>query len=56
MYVKYPSTAGIIGAIWVGSGILLLVDRQLPLLTMVQLNIVASLIIGILGFRVDKKT
>ncbi len=55
VYVKYPSVAGIIGAIWVGSGILMVYDRQLSVLTMVEINIAASFLIGFVGFRVDKK-
>ncbi len=55
VYVKYPSVAGIIGAIWVGSGILMVYDRQLPVLTMVEINLAASFLIGLVGFRVDKK-
>ncbi len=55
VYVKYPSTAGIIAAIWIGSGILMLMDRELPVLTMIQLNMIVSLIIAFVGFRVDKK-
>ncbi len=55
VYVKYPSTAGIIAAIWIGSGILMLIDRELPVLTIIQLNMIVSLIIAFIGFRVDKK-
>ncbi len=55
LYVKYPSVAGIIGAIWVGSGVLMVYDPQLPVLTMVEINLAASLLIGLVGFRVDKK-
>ncbi len=55
LYVKYPSVAGIIGAIWVGSAVLMVYDRQLPVLTMVEINLAASLLIGLVGFRVDKK-
>lgn len=55
VYVKYPSVAGIIGAVWVGSGILMVIDPQLPILTMVEINLAASLLIGLVGFRVDKK-
>ncbi|MBI3343148.1 hypothetical protein HY087_00475 [Candidatus Gottesmanbacteria bacterium] len=55
VYVKYPSVAGIIGAIWVGSGVLMVYDRALPVLTMVEINIAASFLIGLIGFRVDKK-
>lgn len=55
LYVKYPSVAGIIATIWVGSGILMLYDSKLPVLTMVQINLVVSFIMGFIGFRVDKK-
>lgn len=55
LYIKYPSVAGIIGAIWLGSGVLMVYDRQLPVLTMVEINLAASLLIGLVGFRVDKK-
>ncbi len=55
LYVKYPSVAGIIGAVWVGSGVLMVYDRQLPILTMVEINLAASFLIGLVGFRVDKK-
>lgn len=55
MFVKYPSVAGIIIAIWIGSGALILHDRELPILTMVIINLLASFIIGVVGFRVDKK-
>lgn len=55
LYVKYPSVAGIIGAVWVGSGMLMLSDPSLPILRMVQINLVVSFIMGFIGFRVDKK-
>ncbi|MCL4359886.1 hypothetical protein M1555_01345 [Patescibacteria group bacterium] len=55
LYVKYPSVAGIIGTIWVGSGVMVLRDPSLPILTMVKLNILASVVIGMVGFRVEKK-
>lgn len=55
VYVKYPSTAGVIAAIWIGSGILILIDRSLPILAIVELNIVVSLLIAIVGFRTDKR-
>lgn len=55
VYVKYPSVAGIIGVIWIGSGILMLFDPSLPIYEMVITNIAASIVIGVVGFRVDKK-
>jgi len=55
VYVKYPSVAGIISVIWIGSGILMYYDKQLPVLLMVEINIFVSFIIALIGFRVDKK-
>jgi hypothetical protein len=54
-YLKYPSVAGVIGAIWIGSGFLIFSDRQLPTMTMVEINIAVSLLMAVVGFRVDKK-
>ena len=53
--IAKPSVAGIIGAIWVGSGLLMVYDRELPVLLMVEINLAASFLIGLIGFRVDKK-
>jgi len=55
VYVKYPSVAGIIVAIWIGSGVLILHDKGLPILSIVTVNIIASSFIGLIGFRVDRK-
>lgn len=55
LYVKYPSVAGIIAAIWLGTLILLFIDRNLPILQMVVLDMLTSVLIGWIGFRVDKK-
>ena len=54
VYVKYPSTAGIIAAIWIGSGVMMLIDHHLPILTMIPLNMLVSIIIAYIGFRVEK--
>jgi hypothetical protein len=55
IYVKYPSVAGIISSLWIGSGIMILHDKSLPILNMVIANIVVSFLIAWVGFRVDKK-
>jgi hypothetical protein len=54
-FVTYPSTAGIIGLIWLSSAIFVLFDRELPILRMVIINMAASFFIGSMGFRVEKK-
>lgn len=53
--VTYPSTAGVIGAIWLGSAILMLADPGLPIFRMVVINMFASFFIGYVGFRVEKR-
>lgn len=54
-FVTYPSTAGVIGLIWISSAVFILVDRDLPILRMVLINMAASIYIGTMGFRVEKK-
>jgi hypothetical protein len=54
-FVTYPSTAGIIGLIWISSAIFVLFDRELSILRMVVVNMIASFFIASLGFRVEKK-
>lgn len=54
-FVKYPSTAGVIGTIWLGSAILMVADRGLPIFKIVVMNMAASFFIGYIGFRVEKR-
>lgn len=54
-FLTYPSTAAVIGLIWLSSAILVAFDRSLPVLTMVAINMLVSFFIGTLGFRVEKK-
>lgn len=54
VYVKYPSVAGIISTIWIGSGILIIYDQKLPTFQMVVINMIASVIISLVGFRAEK--
>jgi hypothetical protein len=55
VYAKYPSVAGIISVIWLGTAVLILNDSSLPALTMIRINIVVSVLIGLIGFRVDRR-
>lgn len=54
VYLKYPSAAAIIATIWVGTAILVINQRELPVIEMITKDLIASLIIGYIGFRVDK--
>lgn len=51
LFIKYPYTAGAIGIIWLGSAALLAIDRQLPLVGIVIVNMLASIVIASFGFR-----
>jgi len=52
--IKYPYTAGVVITIWLGSTGLIITDQTLPVVTIVTINIIATLIIGYIGFRTDK--
>lgn len=51
LFIKYPYTAGAIGIIWLGSAALLAIDKDLPLVGVVIINMFASVIIAGFGFR-----
>jgi len=51
LFIKYPYTAGTIGVIWLGSAALLAIDKSLPLVGIVIINMLASVIIAAFGFR-----
>lgn len=53
-FVKHPYAAGIIAVIWVASTILFAIDRTLPILTMVSINMLVSFVIALIGFRSNK--
>lgn len=54
-YIKYPSVAFIISTIWVGTAVLIAFDKTLPIFNMIFINMFASFLMSIIGFRVDKK-
>jgi hypothetical protein len=50
LFIKYPYTAGVIATVWLGSAILMAINRDLPIVTMVMINLVVSVIIAAVGF------
>ena len=52
--VKYPWTAGVIGLIWLGTAILVIGDKQLPVVELVMVNMVVTIVIAMVGFRVER--
>ncbi|MBP9738522.1 hypothetical protein KBD20_02450 [Candidatus Saccharibacteria bacterium] len=51
LFVKYPYTAGIIATMWIGTAILLGISSELDVINVMIINLFASCIIAILGFR-----
>lgn len=51
LFIKYPYTAGIIATIWLGSVSMIAIDRSLDMIQIVIINMIATCVIAILGFR-----
>lgn len=51
LFIKYPYTAGTIGVIWLGSAALLAIDRALPIVGIMCINMVVSIVVAAYGFR-----
>ncbi len=50
LFIKYPYTAGVIITIWLGSAALMAINRGLPAIKVVVVDMVATVIIALLGF------
>jgi hypothetical protein len=50
LYIKYPYTAGIIAIIWLGTAILMAINRDLDGVHMVMIDTVVSVLIAAIGF------
>jgi hypothetical protein len=50
LFIKYPYTAGVIATIWLGTAILMAINRDLPAIRMVIINMFASVILALIGF------
>lgn len=55
LFIKYPYTAGVIVTIWLGSAALLAINQELPLITIVIINMFASVFIAFIGFGTNKE-
>ena len=51
LFVKYPYTAGVIATMWLGTAKILGINSQLNVINVVIINLLASSIVAILGFR-----
>jgi hypothetical protein len=47
----YPYTMGILAIVWIGSAMLLIIDKSLSITPIIVGNVVATIIIAGIGFR-----
>jgi hypothetical protein len=50
LFIKYPYTAGVIITIWLGSAALMAINRGMPVIRVVIGDMIATVIIALLGF------
>lgn len=51
LFVKYPYTAGVIATMWLGTAIILGISPELDVINVVVINLIASSVIALIGFR-----
>ena len=51
LFIKYPYTAGVIVTIWLGSAALMAINRGLPAIRIVVIDMIVTVIIALLGFN-----
>ena len=50
LFIKYPYTAGVIATIWLGTAILMAINRNLPGTRMVIIDMFTSVVLAVVGF------
>jgi hypothetical protein len=50
LFIKYPYTAGVIATIWLGTAILMAINRNLPATRMVIIDMFTSVALAAVGF------
>lgn len=55
LFIKYPYTAGVIATIWLGSAALVALNDELPLVTIVIIDMLASTFLAFVGFTGKKE-
>jgi hypothetical protein len=55
LFVKYPYTAAVIATVWLGTAAFMAIDTSLPVIKMVMIDMIATLVIAVLGFRGKKE-
>lgn len=51
MATTYPYTAGVLAIMWVGSALLLSIDKNLAFDTVIITNVITTIIVSNVGFR-----
>lgn len=51
MFLKYPYATAVITCVWIGSAIMVFINRSLPIISIIIIDIVFSWIISFLSFR-----
>lgn len=54
LFLKYPYATAVMACVWVGSAIMVFIDKSLPVLTIVIFNSLFSWLISWLSFRTGK--
>ncbi len=55
LFIKYPYTAGVIATVWLGSAILMALNRDLPIMAIVIIDMAVSVLISAVGFNGTKE-
>ena len=50
LFIKYPYTAGVIATIWLGTALLMAINRDVPAIQMVIIDMVVTVIVAYIGF------
>jgi hypothetical protein len=50
LFIKYPYTAGVIATIWLGTALLMAINRDLPITRMVIIDMFVTVVVAVIGF------
>ena len=50
LFIKYPYTAGVIATIWLGTALLMAINRDVPAIRMVIIDMFVTVILAYIGF------
>ena len=55
LFIKYPYTAGVIATIWLGTALLMAINKDLPGIKMVSIDVICTTVIAGFGFAGKKE-